>query len=189
VLRSRQLHDHVHVVLVVEHDVDDAVNPYDVLGVALTASDVEIRRAYVALARRFHPDTNPEGEERMRAVNEAWAVLGDKQRRTEYDRAHRAGQTPDPGFRPHDPVDDGFDPHTQPDVPYRPHSRTERDRRSLLTIAPVALFVVAIGVATAGFFFDTPAFIGVGVALFSLACIAMVIVLLTAMVDARHDEG
>jgi hypothetical protein len=165
------------------------VNPYDVLGVALTASDAEIRRAYVALARRFHPDTNPQGEERMRSVNEAWTVLGDRRRRADYDRTHARAATPDPGFRPHDPVDDGFDPRAQPDVPYRPHSRVERERRGLLTIAPVAIFAAAIGVAGAGFFFDAPLFIGAGVALFSVACIAMIVVLLVAMVDARHDEG
>lgn len=165
------------------------VNPYEVLGVALTASDTEIRRAYVALARRFHPDTNPDGEERMRSVNEAWAVLGDKQRRAAYDRARTRGETPDPGFRPHDPLDDGFDPRAQPDVPYRPRTSVERERWGLVTFAPVAIFAAAIVVAGAGFFLDTPFFIGVGVVLFSVACIAMIVVLLAAMVDARQDEG
>lgn len=165
------------------------MNPYEVLGVAVTASDAEIRRAYVALARRFHPDTNPGGEERMRAVNEAWAVLGDRRRRAAFDRDHRDAPDPDPGFRPHDPVDDGFDPRAQPDVPYRPVAKAARDRRELVTFAPVGLFVGAIAVGGAGFFFDAPVVIGMGVVLFSLACIAMIVVLLTTLVDARHDEG
>lgn len=159
------------------------------LGVGRDATDVELRRAYVALARRFHPDTNPGGEERMRAVNEAWALVGDRERRAAYDRDHRARPAPDPGFRPDNPVDDGFDPRVQPDVPYRPRSKPERDRRGLVTLAPVALFVGAAAVAGAGFFFDQPVFIGLGVAVFSVACIAMIVVLLTALVDARRDEG
>jgi curved DNA-binding protein CbpA len=166
------------------------VNPYEVLGVERTASDTEIRRAYVALARRFHPDTNPGGEERMRAVNEAWAVLGDRVRRAEFDRDQRQREPdPDPGFRPHDPVDDGIDPRTQPDVPYRPVPRAARTRRELLTFLPVGLFASAAVVGGAGFFFDAPVLIGAGVALFSSACIAMIVVLLTTLVDARHDEG
>jgi curved DNA-binding protein CbpA len=167
------------------------VNPYEILGVVRTATDAEIRRAYLALARRFHPDANPGGEERMRLVNEAWAVLGDRSRRAAYDRAHlyRRDEEPDPGFRPHETTDDGFDPRAQPDVPYRPMPRAARTRRELLTFLPVGLFASAAVVGGAGFFFDTPAMIGGGVVLFSFACIAMVVVLLMTLVDARHDEG
>jgi hypothetical protein len=165
------------------------VNPYDVLGVAVTATDAEIRRAYVALARRFHPDANPAGEERMRAVNEAWSLLGDRQRRAAFDRKQATEEAPDPGFRPHDPVDDGFDPRAQPNIPYRPMPHQTRQRRELLTAAPVVLFVGALVVGGTGFFFDSPAIIGLAVVLFSLSCIAMVIVLLTTLADARHDEG
>ena len=167
------------------------MNPYDVLGVVRTASDAEIRHAYLALARRFHPDANPGGEERMRLVNEAWAVLGDRTRRAEYDRQHlhHREETPDPGFQPDDTGDDGFDPKAQPDVPYRPRPRAARTRREVLTFLPIGVFAGAVVVGGGGFFFDSPTLIGVGVVLFSLACIAMVVVLLTTLVDARHDEG
>ena len=167
------------------------MNPYEVLGVVRSATDAEIRHAYVALARRFHPDANPGGEERMRLVNEAWSVLGDRSRRAEYDRQHanHRDEPPDPGFRPHDAGDDGFDPKAQPDVPYRPMPRAARSRREALTFLPVGIFAGAVVVGGTGFFFDSPALIGVGVVLFSLACIAMVVVLLTTLVDARHDEG
>ena len=70
------------------------MNPYSVLGVEPTANDAEIRRAYLALARRFHPDANPGGDERMRAINEAWAILGDRERRSDWDRQ----AAPAPGF-------------------------------------------------------------------------------------------
>jgi hypothetical protein len=159
--------------------------PYEVLGVEPTASDAEIRRAYVALARRFHPDANPAGEERMRAVNEAWAVLGDPRRRAQLDR----GPTPDPGFRPDDPTDDDVDPRIQPDVPYRPHSEEEVQRFSALTLAPVAVFGTAVASFGAGLFFASPVLMGAGVVLFSAACLGLIAVLLLAMVNARRDEG
>lgn len=160
------------------------MNPYAVLGVEPSASDAEVRRAYLALARRFHPDANPAGEDRMREVNEAWAILGDRDRRAAFDR-----RAPDPGFVPDDPVEDDFDPRAQPDVPYRPPSPRQAAQRRMLTMAPVALFVAAVMTSMAGAFFDNPAMIGFAVVVFSFSCLAMVGVLLVAMADARHDEG
>ncbi|MFZ6002349.1 MAG: J domain-containing protein [Actinomycetota bacterium] len=60
---------------------------YEVLGVAPEADDATVRRAYVALARRHHPDVTGGDAARMRALNEAFAVLGDPVRRARYDRA------------------------------------------------------------------------------------------------------
>jgi hypothetical protein len=165
------------------------MTPYEVLGVDPKSSEAEIRRAYVALARRFHPDANPGGEERMRAVNEAWAILGDRDRRARWDREHRGAPTTDRGFRPHEPADDGFDPRAQPDVPYRPRARREVERRGMLTVAPIVGFIAAVVLVGAGLFFQSSVLVGLGVVLFSGACIAMVVVLLIALVDARHDEG
>lgn len=155
------------------------------LGVARGASDAEIRRAYLALARRFHPDNNPDGEERMRAVNEAWSILGDRARRRAYD----ARTAPAPGFTPDDPVDDGFDPRAQPDVPYRPHTSRDVQRFGAMTIAPVGLFLGSVATLAAGVFFDAGLLLGVGVVLFSIACLGMIGVLLVALVNARQDEG
>jgi curved DNA-binding protein CbpA len=59
---------------------------YERLGVARSASATEIRTAYRALARRTHPDVNESGvDASMAAVNEAWRVLGDPDRRAAYD--------------------------------------------------------------------------------------------------------
>src|SRR5687768_1933865 len=66
---------------------------YEVLGVASDASPAEIRRAYVALARAYHPDfhttASPEvhaaNERAMQAVNEAWTVLSNAAARRRHD--------------------------------------------------------------------------------------------------------
>jgi DnaJ-class molecular chaperone len=60
---------------------------YDVLGVARDASEAEIKRSFRELARRHHPDMNAaDGGERFREINEAYAVLSDKESRARYDR-------------------------------------------------------------------------------------------------------
>jgi curved DNA-binding protein CbpA len=59
---------------------------YERLGVTPAASSSEIRAAYRRLARDTHPDVNGPGvDATMAAVNEAWRVLGDPERRAEYD--------------------------------------------------------------------------------------------------------
>ena len=59
---------------------------YDVLGVSPAAKADAVRRAYLRQARRWHPDRPSGDPERMRAVNEAWQVLGDLRSRAAYDR-------------------------------------------------------------------------------------------------------
>ena len=73
---------------------------YDVLGVRREAATLEVRGAYLALARLHHPDRHGGDTTRMQALNEAWAVLGDPQRRAAYDRGLDA---PAPRPEPHRP--------------------------------------------------------------------------------------
>jgi len=60
---------------------------YSVLGVDRTATENDIKRAFRELARQHHPDINPHDEgERFREINEAYAVLSDRESRARYDR-------------------------------------------------------------------------------------------------------
>src|SRR5512135_1020930 len=57
---------------------------YKVLGVDENAAAEEIKRTYRKLAFQYHPDKNPGKEEMMKEINEAYAVLSDERKRTEY---------------------------------------------------------------------------------------------------------
>ncbi len=60
---------------------------YAVLGVSRDASEAEIKRAFRELARKHHPDVNPaDSGEAFREINEAYAVLCDREARARYDR-------------------------------------------------------------------------------------------------------
>ena len=65
---------------------------YEILGVDRTAGETEIKKAYRQLAMKLHPDRNPgdkTAEERFKEINEAYAVLSDPDKRTQYERFGR----------------------------------------------------------------------------------------------------
>lgn len=62
---------------------------YEVLGVSKTASEEEIKKAFRKLAKKYHPDMNSgdkEAENKFKEINEAYEVLGDKEKRSKYDQ-------------------------------------------------------------------------------------------------------
>ena len=69
-------------------------NYYEVLGVAESAPQKDITKAYRKLARQYHPDTNPgnaAAEEKFKDISAAYDVLGDEAKRKEYDEVRRMG--------------------------------------------------------------------------------------------------
>jgi DnaJ-class molecular chaperone len=71
-----------------------ATDLYADLGVQRDASAEEIKRAYRRLARKFHPDVNPgnrRAEERFKKISLAYDILGDPEKRAQYDRFGEAG--------------------------------------------------------------------------------------------------
>ncbi len=64
-------------------------NPYEILGVAKSADEAEIKKAFRKLAKRYHPDSNqddPKAKDKFAEVNAAHEILGDPQKRAQFDR-------------------------------------------------------------------------------------------------------
>lgn len=83
---------------------------YQILGVSRDASAEEIKKTFRKLARKYHPDVSkePDAEQRMQEVNEAYAVLFDPEKRAAYDqvgKGFRSGED----FRPPPGWDEGFE--------------------------------------------------------------------------------
>ena len=65
---------------------------YNILGLRPDSSAEEIKKVYRKLAMQYHPDRNrgnPESEERLKEINEAYQVLGDEEKRRRYDLRYR----------------------------------------------------------------------------------------------------
>jgi curved DNA-binding protein len=72
---------------------------YQVLGVPRNATEEQIKKAYRKLAMKYHPDRNPGKEqwanEKFKEINEAFGVLGDPQKRSQYDQFGTVGNISD----------------------------------------------------------------------------------------------
>lgn len=132
-------------------------DPYEVLGVQPDASEVVIRDAYRALARRYHPDLHPGADDDMfQRVAAAYGVLGDQRRRRAYDREHgperlvgpvAQRRAPGPSGDPGSPQAPGWD-ETEP-----PRSGPPTDEWKVLSwvgaAVMAAVLVAVLVVATA----------------------------------------
>lgn len=75
-------------------------DPYDVLGVARSASAADIKKAYRQLAKKFHPDTNKDAKakERFAEINTAYEILGDEDKKARFDRGEIGADGKPRGF-------------------------------------------------------------------------------------------
>jgi DnaJ-class molecular chaperone len=75
-------------------------DPYDVLGVAKTASEAEIKKAFRSLAKKYHPDTKGGDKKKFQEVSAAYDIVGDKEKRTKFDAGQIDAQGNPKGFDP-----------------------------------------------------------------------------------------
>jgi hypothetical protein len=195
------------------------VSLYDALGVSSDASPEELRRAFVGLARRFHPDRHVggdpavrrEAERRMREVTEAWAVLGDPQRRRYYDlglgdpvaRGGRGGAATGGGAAQAAPRQSGTgrpaggggaagrstDPAARPWRSYAspgPASTARSSAEQLLLLSPVLLLAAAGLAGMAGAIIGWPPFYGLALVCLIVAAACFFMLPIWAMTRGRR---
>lgn len=172
---------------------------YDELGVAPTATTAEIRAAYVALARRHHPDrmgtstevVRSEAAARMARVNAAWTVLSDPAKRAAYDARTGGPSTggahvrdPDSTFEPFDTSDD-VDPRLFDDTPTGAPSIPR-----LVALAPAVLAAVGVTMVLGGAFFGYGGLLIAGFFTLAVSGLSFLALPFVALVNAsRSDRG
>ena len=113
-------------------------DPYEVLGVSKKASEAEIKKAFRTLAKKHHPDTHandPKAVKKFQEISAAYEIVGDKEKRAQYDRGEidAAGQPkgfnqgPHPGGAGFEPGFEGF--RAPPAAGRAPGFRVPMDRK------------------------------------------------------------
>jgi hypothetical protein len=173
---------------------------YDTLGCRPDATERELRQAYLALARRHHPDYHANdsdtrrraAESTMQKVNEAWRVLGDVGRRRRYDAtlngtSHGASRGA-AGGRAHDawhPYDDGpeFEILDFDDTPIE----GSRSLPPLLAMAPLLLLLFAAVLLGGALLLNAKLLVAASAVSACLGVMAFVIVPLVALTRSHRD--
>lgn len=194
------------------------MNHYEVLGVPMGADPAEIRRAYLRLARRHHPDrhvtddaaTQRAARSKMAELNGAWEVLGEPARRRSYDEEVRRGTAgtgarwgghgatvvgpSGPGWRPRSD-DTGwmrdFDAwkNERDELPSDdPYPGRSRPPRSPLMVLPVALFVCAVAVGCAGLAMSSRGLLAVSFVGVAVSAALFVMLPMIVMTRSREDR-
>jgi hypothetical protein len=159
------------------------VTHYDVLGVAPTAPMAEVRQAYVRLARRHHPDLEHGDDEAMRAINDAWAILRDPERRARYDRG-LGEDVVGPAPATAHPISDLDDllADLADDTPLGGRVVLPR----WLSLIPVGVFAASVATFVVGLLFSSSAALASSVALFLLSCALFLCAPFVALLASRR---
>ena len=85
-------------------------NPYEILGVNRNSTEKEIKKAYLVLAKKYHPDVNKDdgAVEKFKEAAEAHEILGDPQKKAQYDRFGSVGRNSFSGGKPYTSTMDDF---------------------------------------------------------------------------------
>ena len=146
---------------------------YEVLGVGPAAAEATLPEAYLALARRHHPDRAGGDASRMQAINEAWATLGDPARRARYDRAIGGTAT---AQRPVGVEDD--------DAPVRITVALPR----WMSLVPVAAFAGSVAVFVLSLMTASGQLLGLAFMLFVLSCVLFLAAPFVALFASRRPR-
>ncbi len=162
---------------------------YDVLGVGSSADGQALHRAYLALARRHHPDVVGGDAARMQAINDAWATLGDPARRALYDRS--LAPTSASASQSHDTarfvdLDDLDAADEDLDLDDRPVRITVALPR-WLSLVPVATFAASVLVFCVGMVLSSEALLALAMMCFALACVFFLSAPFLALFAARRS--
>lgn len=153
---------------------------YEVLGVGPAADEATLHEAYLALARRHHPDRAGGDASRMQAINEAWATLGDPVRRARYDRTLGGPTTAHRTIRVEDAeIDDRDD-----DAPVRITVVLPR----WLSLLPVAAFAGSVVVFVLSLMTASGQLVGLAFMLFVLSCVMFLAAPFVALFASRRHQ-
>jgi DnaJ domain len=159
---------------------------YEVLGVTPSASALEVRQAYVALARQHHPDREGGDADVMRAVNDAWATLGDPARRAHYDLGLRPRTAAAPPAPPGPPRSDAEEllADLADDTPLGARVVLP----PWISLLPVAVFAVSVGAFVLGLLFSSTSALAGALALFALSCAMFLVAPFVALLSSRRTN-
>ena len=127
-------------------------DPYEVLGVPRNATSDDIKTAYRRLARRFHPDVNPNdptAEEKFKEIGEANSILSDPERRARFDQYGSTDEVPqNPFYGQSGGIGDLFEAFFGQTQGNSGRRRTGRDGEDLRTDIEITLIDVLYGKKT-----------------------------------------
>ena len=175
----------------------DARTHYDIFGGNQKSSTAQLRKAYLELARRYHPDLNqndPEAAQAaMQRVNEAWHVLSDNERRRDYDATllyqasgSATGNNTDQTSAEWQPFDDG--PEIQP-AEADPTPLHSKSVPRWVTLAPAIMLGGAVLVFAFGVLVNNRGVVALGGVLGVSAVAGFVLMPLLVMSRAERDPN